>query len=180
MCILGTQRDPNSHTPLSQIPSFFRAHSIPPNLSAEPNPPGINREDDDDYPKNTQYEDASDNGSTEILPDQDQENEDEGDGVQKIDYDQEDTIAYISRFKRKKRSNIYTQISEVIIHSIRFFKCKYCAQKYKSTGGTRNMRENLTKNHGWDGLTTVQLNFITRNCSFLPPQLRTEASSLIY
>ena len=135
MSILGTQRDPNNHTPLSQIPSFFRAYSIPPNLSAEPNLPGINREDNDGYSTNTQHEDALDSGSTKILADQDQENKDEGDGVQKIDYDQEDIIVYIFQFKRKKRFNIYTQISEVIIHGIRFFKCKYCAQKYKSIEG---------------------------------------------
>ncbi|MCJ1348974.1 hypothetical protein MMC31_007207, partial [Peltigera leucophlebia] len=67
----------------NEIQTFFRAHSIPPIIST-----GINREDNDGYPTNTKHKDASDNEFIERLPDQDQENEDDSDGVQKIDFDQ--------------------------------------------------------------------------------------------
>ncbi len=69
----------------------------------------------------------------------------------------EDSIECLSTFKRTKRFNIYSQILELVVNGTRYFKCSHCAQKYKSTGGTQNMREHLIKNHSGDGLTTVRL-----------------------
>lgn len=49
------------------------------------------------------------------------------------------------------------QTSELMVHNTHYFKYNYCTQRYKSTEGTQNITTHLIKNHGWDGLTTIQL-----------------------
>ena len=59
--------------------------------------------------------------------------------------------------RRRKRSDIHSQSHLITYRGAIYFKCNYCAQKYKESAGTKNIRDHLTKVHCWDGLTTVQL-----------------------
>ena len=58
---------------------------------------------------------------------------------------------------RRKRSDIHSQTHLTSHDAATYFQCNYCTQKYKRSGGTRNIRDHLTKVHGWDGLTTLKL-----------------------
>lgn len=108
---------------------------------------------DDGHTANNLHGDSIDNESEEEPYDQDREDEVENSNVPERAHEGEDTIAHISKLKRTKRSNIHTQISELIINATCYFKCKRCAQIYKAPGSTGN----ITNNHSWNGLKTVQL-----------------------
>ena len=58
---------------------------------------------------------------------------------------------------RRKRSEIHSQTHITSHNGATYFQCNYCSQKYKQSGGTKNVRDHLKKVHGWDGLTTIQL-----------------------
>lgn len=58
---------------------------------------------------------------------------------------------------RRKRSEIHSQTHLTSHNGASYFQCNYCSQKYKQSGGTKNVRDHLKKVHGWDGLTTIQL-----------------------
>ena len=65
------------------------------------------------------------------------------------------SFAYLKR--RQKRSDIHIQSRLTNYRGALYFQCNYCPQKYKESGGTKNMRDYLIKVHGWDGMTSVQL-----------------------
>lgn len=64
---------------------------------------------------------------------------------------------------RRKRSEIHSQTHLTSHNGASYFQCNYCSQKYKQSGGTKNVRDHLKKVHGWDGLTTVQLGIKVEN-----------------
>lgn len=92
MSILETYRGLNNHTLLSQIPSFFRAYSIPPIFFTKSNRPEKNKKFSDNCPWNTEHEDITSGESYWKLLDQDQEGKDDSDGVQEVDSEEQDTI----------------------------------------------------------------------------------------
>lgn len=57
----------------------------------------------------------------------------------------------------RKRSEIHSQTHLTLHNGAMYFQCKYCSQKYKQSGGTKNVRDHLKKVHGWDGVSTIQL-----------------------
>lgn len=56
------------------------------------------------------------------------------------------------------RLSIYPQILELFANRTRYLKYSHCAQKCKLSNCTQNIKENLTKNYDWNGLTSVQRN----------------------
>lgn len=58
---------------------------------------------------------------------------------------------------RRNHSNIHSQTHLTLHNGATYFQCNYCSQKYKRSGGTKNIRDHLTKFHGWDGLTAMPL-----------------------
>lgn len=80
MKILETEQNLD-HTLLSQILSFFRAHSIPPTSSTKLNRPEWDTEFSDNRLQTTEHEDIIDGESCQGSLDQDEESEDNIDGV---------------------------------------------------------------------------------------------------
>ncbi len=87
-----------------------------------------------------------------------QKNEVKYDNSLEICLTDEESIRCLSKFKWTKRVSIYSQILELFANRTRYFKYSHCAQKCELSNGTRNIAENLTKNHDWNGSTSVQRN----------------------
>ncbi len=69
------------------------------------------------------------------------------------------SYASYTHLKRcRKRSDIYTQSRLITYRGALYFQSNYCTQKYKESGGTKNMKDHLIKVYGWVGMTYVQLN----------------------
>ncbi len=97
------QQDPNNHTLLSQISSFFRAYLIPPTFSTTSNRAEMNREFIDNHSLSTENEDITYDELCQKSLDQNHISKHNSNGVQELDLKEEDTISYMFQFKQKKR-----------------------------------------------------------------------------
>ena len=145
---IGTQR---AAAQLEGIMAFFQAplpRQLRTNTSSHNSPNGSDFERLND-PKAAQEEDY------ESESDSSTSNRDTNEGDNSTAIGLHASSAHLKR--RRKRSDIHTQSRLTTYRGTLYFQCKYCSQKYKERGGTKNMRDHLIKVHGWDRMTSVQL-----------------------
>ena len=143
----------NDHTPLEGIPAFFQAFTHTLFRQNQPSPrlptgSDEERENDPLAAENVHDEDSHNSSGSERNSNTNQD---------LVTMEPEPCHTPQTLHSRRKRSNIHSQTHLALHNGATYFQCNYCTQKYKRSGGTRNVRDHLTKVHGWDGLTTLQL-----------------------
>lgn len=143
----------SDHTPSESIPAFFQASSPTPFRQGKSSPlvPTVSEYEMENHP----------------LPADDERNGEghtSGDNGISSDTNEELVIAesgpshpFQKSHSRRKRSEIHSQTHIASHNGATYFQCNYCSQKYKQSGGTKNVRDHLKKVHGWDGLSSGQL-----------------------
>ena len=147
-----TQNAASDHAPLERLTLFFQAPppwQLRSNTSSHNSPNGSDFENLNDPNSAQKEDDESKSDFNTSNRDTNRKNNSTAIGLHS-------SFAHLKRCQ--KRSDIYTQSRLITYRGALYFQSNYCTQKYKESGGTKNMKDHLIKVYGWVGMTYVQLN----------------------